>query len=81
MDYTDSERPTIPKQLSLTNNNHPLFDKDTVEYIHKEITRLEINNLNLYHGETDFTKGKNMAYRECARILTTILNNKLLKFV
>lgn len=63
------------------NNSHSLFDKYTVEYIHDEITQLEINNWDLYHNETDYAKGKNMAYRECARILTTILNNKLFKSV
>ena len=78
MSEIDSEYPTKSKKI-LINDYYHMFDKDTVEYIHTEIMKLEINNWNLFHDETDYAKGKNMAYRECARILTTILNNKLFK--
>ena len=79
MDNIDWKRQEVSKQA--INNSYPLFDRVTVEYIHNEITQLEINNWNIYHTETDYARGKNMAYRECARILTTILNNKRFKAV
>jgi hypothetical protein len=79
MDNIDWERTKISKKLNALNNRCSLFDKDTVEYVHNEITRLEINNWDIYHNETEYAKGKNMAYRECARILTTKLNNRQFK--
>jgi len=42
------ERPTISmRHKNALNNSHSLFDKYTVEYIHDEITQLEINNWDL----------------------------------
>jgi hypothetical protein len=57
------------------------LDKATAEYIFNEITKLGIDHWKLFEDKADYDKGKNMAYRECASILTTILNNKLLTSV
>jgi hypothetical protein len=38
--------------------------------------KLEILNWNQYKNETEYSMGENMGYRNCARILSDILNNK-----
>ena len=54
------------------------YDRDTLEYIHNEITKLEIANWNKFHNETDFAKGMDIGIRDCARIITSILNDEWL---
>jgi hypothetical protein len=56
--------------------NPKKFDKFTLDYIFKEISRMEMKNYERWENKDDFAKGKNYAYRECIRLLTSILNNK-----
>jgi hypothetical protein len=52
------------------------FDRYTLEFVQNEIVKLEILNWNQYKNETEYSMGENMGDRNCARILSDILNNK-----
>ena len=51
-----------------------ILDKDTLNYIHDEITKLEIDHWNKYRNCNEYARAKDMAYREVVRILTNVLN-------
>lgn len=54
--------------------NKLLLDRDTLNYIHDEVTKLEMENWNRYAHRNGNSKGKNLAYREVIRIISNILN-------
>jgi hypothetical protein len=41
-----------------------LSDRDTLNYIHDEVTKLEMENWNRYGHRNGYSRGKNLAYRE-----------------
>jgi hypothetical protein len=51
-----------------------ILDKDTLDYIHQEVTKLEIDNWDKYHHESEYSRGKNIAYREIVRSISNVLN-------
>jgi hypothetical protein len=51
-----------------------LLDRDTLNYIHEEVTKLEMENWSKYRCRDEFSKGKDLAYREVVRVLSNVLN-------
>jgi hypothetical protein len=54
-----------------------LLDKITLDYVYDEIAKLIVHNFQINNCQIvgDYSRGKDLAYKEVLRIITDILNN------
>lgn len=56
------------------------LDKFTLEYIGQRISDLEVKNFNEYQNKIEYARGRDDAYRNCARIISSLVEDtKILK--
>jgi len=52
------------------------LDQFTLDYISKKIVELEMKNFREYENKIEFARGRDDAYRTCARIFSDIYNHR-----
>ena len=52
------------------------LDIFTLNYISEKITELQVKNFEEYENKIEFARGRDDAYRTCARIFSDIFNHK-----
>lgn len=49
------------------------LDKFTLEYVGQKISELEVKNFNEYQNKIEYAIGRDDAYRNCARIISSLI--------